>query len=515
MGVDPVARPVSGGTRRVRRPAGRPPAQDRLMFEDIPRPGLWKRLLLGGFLVVFAAAGATAVAAFHEVDKVVQALELGTELKLGKNTLAQTDPGKPQTLLILGSDRRPRANGEGASGARSDTIMLVRLNPDKDATAIMSLPRDLKVQIPGHGVEKINAAYEYGGPALTLQTVKRLTGLPINHVINVTFKGFWRAVNAIGCVYADVDRDYFNESAEFAYINIDPGYQRLCARQALQYVRFRHYDTDLVRSARQQDFLRQMKQQVTYTDLISNRDRLVKIFGRNTATDSDLRSRSEVLRLLKLAVFSAGQPIQEIHFEGEIGPSFVEASDAQVKKLVQQFLKVEDSPGPRGTAPGERPARKPRRKRRAQPLNLYDASVTGKEQALQAVQAGAGGSLPVYYPTLLRNSSQFAQPPRVYKLMGTDGKCYGDFRMVVRRTDANGEYYGLQGTTWKNPPILDSPSETRKVGRREFKLFFAGDRLRLVAWQTPKATYWISNTLLQTLDKKQMMGIARSTKRCC
>ena len=159
-------------------------------------------------------------------------------------------------------------------------------------------------------------------------------------MVNVTFKGFWRAVNAIGCVYTDVDRDYFNDSAEFTFIDIDPGYQRLCARQALQYVRFRHFDTDLVRSARQQDFLRQMKQQVTYTELIKNRDRLVKIFGRNTATDATLRSRAEVLRLLKLAVFSAGQPIQEIHFEGEIGPSFVEASDAQVKKLVQQFLKV-------------------------------------------------------------------------------------------------------------------------------------------------------------------------------
>ena len=487
------------------------------MFEDIPRPALWKRLLLGAFLVVFAAAGATAVAAFHEVDKVVSALELGTELKLGKNTLADSDPGQPQTLLILGSDRRPKANGEGASGARSDTIMLVRLNPDKEATAIMSLPRDLKVRIPGHGVEKINAAYEYGGPALTLQTVKQLTGLPINHVVNVTFKGFWRAVNAIGCVYTDVDRDYFNDTAEFTFIDIDPGYQRLCARQALQYVRFRHFDTDLVRSARQQDFLRQMKQQVTYTKLIENRDRLVKIFGRNTATDATLRSRSEVLRLVKLAYFSAGQPIQEIHFEGEIGPSFVEASDAQVKKLVQQFLRVEDSPGPRGEAPEERPARKPKRrqKRPDRSIGVYDAAGLGEDQGLQAVQAGAGGSLPVLYPTLLLNSTIFAQPPRVYKLRAPDGKRYGAYRMVMRRTNANGEYYGLQGTTWKNPPILDSPTEKRTVGGRQYELHFAGDRLRLVAWRTPKAAYWVSNTLLQTLTKKQMMAIARSTRRCC
>jgi LCP family protein required for cell wall assembly len=334
------------------------------MLDDIPRPGLWKRLIVGALLTIFAAAGATAVAAFHEVDKVVEALELSPELKLGKDALAISNPGEAQTLLILGSDRRPRNNVEGGSGARSDTIMLVRLDPDKKSITIMSLPRDLKVRIPGYGVDKINASYELGGPALTLKTVQQLTGLPINHVINVTFTGFWRAVNAIGCVYTDVDRDYFNDSAEFTFIDIDPGYQRLCARKALQYVRFRHYDTDLVRSARQQDFLRQMKQQVTYTDLISNRDRLMKIFGRNTATDEKLRDRAEILRLLKLALYSANKPIQEIHFEGQIGPSFVEASDEQVKKLALQFVNSEESAGPRGKPPGERPARKPKRRQK-------------------------------------------------------------------------------------------------------------------------------------------------------
>ena len=488
-----------------------------MRFEDLPRPGIWKRLIVGGLLVIFAAAGATAVAAFNEVDDFVDALELGPELKLGAGALSETDPGKPQTLLVLGSDRRPKNNSEGASGARSDTIMLVRLNPDKEATAIMSLPRDLKVRIPGHGVQKINASYDLGGPALTLETVKLLTGLNINHVINVTFKGFWRAVNAIECVYVDVDRDYFNDSAGYSRIDIDPGYQRLCARHALQYVRYRHTDTDLVRSARQQDFLRQMKQQVTYTKLISNRKRLAKIFGRNTSTDAALRDRSEVLRLAKLAIFSADQPIQEIHFEGQIGPSFVEATNAQVKKLVQRFLDAKESPGPRGEAPGERPARKPKRKQKrdAASLGLYDASGMGEDQGLQAVQAGAGGSLPVLYPALLTNSSEFAHPPRVYKMRDPDGKKYGAYRMVVRRTNALGEYYGLQGTTWRNPPILDAPTETRKVGGREYELHFAGDRLRLVAWRTPKASYWISNTLLQTLDAKQMMAIARSARRCC
>ena len=487
-------------------------------FEEIPRPGLWKRLLLAGFLVVFAAAGATAVAAFNEVDKIKEYIELGPDLKVSKKSLAETDPGKPQTLLILGSDRRPRNNAEGAlSDARSDTIMLVRLNPDKESTAIMSLPRDLKVEIPGHGVDKINAAYSLGGPQLTLETVKQLTTLPINHVINVSFKGFWRAVNALDCVYTDIDHRYYNDSAEFAYIDIQAGYQRLCARKALQYVRFRHFDTDLVRSARQQDFLRQAKQQITASKLIDNRDRLGKIFGRNTSTSPSLRSTKEILRLLKLAAFSAQKPIQEIHFEGTIGESYVEATSEQVKKLVQQFLNVEDTPGPRGAAE-ERPERKRKRKRAtadAEALGLYDASALGEEQALQAVQAGAGGSLPVLYPTLLANSSEYADAPRVYKLRGTDGTRYGAYRMVMRKTNANGEYYGLQGITWKDPPILAEPTETRKLGGREYELHFAGDRLRLVAWKTDKAAYWISNTLLQTLTEKQMMAIARSVRRCC
>jgi polyisoprenyl-teichoic acid--peptidoglycan teichoic acid transferase len=481
------------------------------MFEDIPRPGLWKRLLLGGVLVIFAAAGATAVAAFHEVEKVVKALELGPELRLGKEKLAETDPGQPQTLMILGSDRRPKDNAEGAGGARSDTIMLVRLDPGKDATAILSLPRDLKVEIPGHGTDKINAAYELGGPKLTLATVKAVTGLPVNHVVNVAFEGFWRAVNAVGCVYVDIDRRYFNDSAAYAYINVQPGYQRMCGRKALQYVRFRHEDTDIVRAARQQDFLRQAKQQIAASDLIEKRDRLVTIFGRNTSTDTALRSRAEVLRLLKLALFSATQPIREVRFQGGIGPSYVESTPAQMRAMVQEFLQVRDSPGPRG----ESKRKVKRNKRKKLPavgdIGLEDATGFGKDQAVQAVQAGAGVTLPALYPTLRLQGSVFAGPPRVYKLRGSDGKTYGAYRMVLQN-DVAGEYYGVQGTTWKDAPILEGVTERRKIGRRTYELVPDGDRVRLVAWRTPKAVYWVSNTLLLTLSDKQMMAIARSVR---
>jgi polyisoprenyl-teichoic acid--peptidoglycan teichoic acid transferase len=481
------------------------------MLEDIPRPGLWKRLLLGGVLVIFAAAAATAVAAFHEVDKIVAKLELGPELKLGKGALSTTDPGKPQTILILGSDKRPKNNVEGAaSDSRSDTIMLVRLDPDKKATAIMSLPRDLKVEIPGHGTDKINAAYSLGGPALTLKTVRSVTKLPINHVINVHFNGFWRAVNAVGCIYADIDRRYYNDSAEYSYINLQPGYQRLCGTKALQYVRFRHEDTDIVRAARQQDFLRQAKQQITASTLFENQDRLMTIFGRNTSTDRELRTRKEVLRLLKLALGTATHPIQEVSFRGTLGGSYVEATEEQIAQMVDEFLNVEDSPGPRGEA--TKKIKRPKRKHKLPVVGgLEDATAFGKDQAIQAVQGGAGGTLPVLYPALRLQGSVYAGPPRIYKLRGTDGKRYGAYRMVLQ-TGRSGEYYGLQGLTWQNPPILEGVTEERKIGKRSYELAYDGDRLRLVAWRTKKAVYWISNTLLLSLTEKQMLAIARSVR---
>jgi polyisoprenyl-teichoic acid--peptidoglycan teichoic acid transferase len=481
------------------------------VFETIPRPSLWKRLLIGAALVIFAAAGATAVAAFHEIDRVVNAFQQHHELKL--TGLAVSDPGKPQTLMLLGSDRRPKDNGDpAAGGARSDTIMLIRLDPNKKAISMMSLPRDLKVQIPGHGTDKINAAYEIGGPKLTLKTVKLLTGLPINHVINVDFRGFWAAVNAVGCVYADIDRRYFNNSPGFAYINVQPGYQKMCGREALQYVRFRHEDNDLVRSARQQDFLRQAKQQIGVSKLIGEREKLVRIFGRYTT--SDIHTRSDVLRLLKLAVFSVGQPVREVHFEGQITtgnektntPSYVEASDTQIKKFARQFLGVEDTKGPRGKL-------KPKgRRKQGGDAGLEKAPDAGKDQAVQAVKQGAGASLPVYYPAVRTQQSLYAGPPRVYKLRGSGGKRYGAYRMVIKR-GLVGEYYGLQGTTWKNPPILENASEKRRIGGREYELHYDGDRLRMVAWRTRKAAYWVSNTLLLTLSERQMLAVAKSARK--
>ena len=146
-----------------------------------------------------------------------------------KGALDDVPAGKPQTILVLGSDRR-FVDIKQDNPARSDTMMLVRLDPSKEATAVMYIPRDLKVpiQVPGGGIDttKINAAYSYGGPALAVKTVRNLLHIPINHVVNVNFGGFQRAVNRLGCVYVDVDRRYYHSnaglpvSAQYAEINV-------------------------------------------------------------------------------------------------------------------------------------------------------------------------------------------------------------------------------------------------------------------------------------------------------
>ena len=259
-----------------------------------PKPRrFWLRFTLGALVIVIVSATATSTSILLFIDSVAKALSHNNVLQNKvEKYLAQTNGGEPENILILGSDKRASMPGDPG---RSDTTMLLRLDPDRNAIALMSIPRDLKVEIPGVGTDKFNAAYTYGGPKLTLRVVKELTGLPINHVVNVDFLGFVRAVDAINCVYIDVDRRYYHSNAEsaeeYSEINIKPGYQLLCGKKALQYVRYRHTDTDLVRAARQQDFISAARQRVPVQDLVLGRNDLLDIFTNTRPPTSATRKR--------------------------------------------------------------------------------------------------------------------------------------------------------------------------------------------------------------------------------
>jgi LCP family protein required for cell wall assembly len=468
-----------------------------------PKSRLWLRFLAAGFVIVVSMATATSVTGLLYLTDIAKGLG---GIDGVRKQLTQVEGGNPQNILILGSDQRP-----GDPSARSDTTMLVRLDPDQDAIALFSLPRDLQVNIPGHGVDRLNAAYSYGGPKLTLKTVQQVTGLDIHHVVNVDFNGFYAAVNAIDCVYVDVDRAYYvPPEAEYAEINIAAGYQLLCGERALQYVRFRHADTDITRTARQQDFLREARQKISPTRLFRDRDELIDIFKKYTT--SDIEEAGVMLEVLKLFLSVADAPVREIHFEGHIGPSYITFSQEEMKHAVEQFLGLEDTEGPRGGGAlgneddgggngggGGGGAPEPA---------LIDSAAFGRGVA---EDLAGQVDVPVYYPTRLTPGSEFTGDTRSYEIEAEDGKIHDIYKIVVQ-APLLGEFYGVSGTSWEDPPILANPSETREIGGRDFDLFYDGDRLRLVAWHTDRGSYWLNNSLLQSIDEEQMLEIAETTE---
>jgi hypothetical protein len=122
-------------------------------------------------------------------------------------------------------------------------------------------------------------------------------------------------------------------------------------------------------------------------------------------------------------------------------------------------------------------------------------------------------SLPVYAPRLLATGGRYrTDNARAYTISDRGGHRHRAYRIVAFEGSI-GQYYGLQGTTWTSPPILDDPSERRRIAGRTYELFYDGGRLRIVAWRTPRGAYWVSNTLLRTLTNRQMLALARSSAR--
>jgi len=425
---------------------------------------MWKRFLLAGVVIVLATAGMLSTAVLLEVDRAVDIFRAsGASIPGLDEVLDDVEAGAPQTVLLLGSDRRYADRVAGIPG-RSDTMILARLDPDRQVTSLLAIPRDLKVRlpVPGDGgdedgmvTDRINAAYAIGGPRLAVQTVKDVFGIEINHFVNVNFGGFRRAVDHLDCVYADVDRRYFNDNSPpvdsptpYATIDIQPGYQKLCGQDSLDYVRYRHGDTDIMRGARQQDWLGEAKDQVGVQEIFGDRDELMEVFG--TYVQTNIRSTPAVLRLLKLIYESSREPLSEVRFRGELGQTFVTADDEDIAAMRDEFLNGRQTEGAKGGPPSERGRRAPAR-----------PAADGLEQAVrqgrdQAVAAADTPGFPVLFPRVRIEGSRYVDAPRTYDLRGPDGRRHRAYRMVLE-TAEGGEFHGVQGTTWTDPPSSRHP----------------------------------------------------------
>jgi hypothetical protein len=240
--------------------------------------------------------------------------------------------------------------------------------------------------------------------------------------------------------------------------------------------------------------------------------------GRYLETSKSLRRKRDLFRILKLVIFTAGKPIQEVQFRSSPAADNinVESSQRQLEATMDEFFQVRASAKPRRTAKPtarDRAGLKTRKKRR--PARVAGLEVARREGEDQALLAAKRSKMPFYFPTVRKARAAYAgKEPRIYGIRDEKGRIQRAYRLVVH-TGLTGEYYGIQGTTWRDPPILDDPSETRidpRTGRR-LELFYDGRRLRLVAWRTKTDAYWVSNTLTQSLSENQMIAIASSMRR--
>ncbi len=513
--------------------------------EPAPKPRrFWWRFALASVLIVAVSAATTATAVLVYLDDVASAIEENdpVQKKLDR-FLVDAGDGGAETFLVIGSDKRAGAEFAEDAG-RSDTTILVRLDPDKGLISMMSIPRDLKTEIPGVGTGKFNEAYFYGGTKLTLQTVKQLTGLPINHVVNIDFLGFAQGVYAIGCVYTDVDKRYYHSnegvdpSEQYAEINVKPGYQLMCGKQALDYVRYRHTDTDIVRSARQQEFLSAARSRISIQDIVFDQGELVEAF--TDYTTSDISDKETLLEVLKLLAASRNSSINEVHFPAELGPSFVYTTKSALDAAVQEFLggeTVQEAKAAQRLQREEAEAgrkkqgkQKKQKKQKQHKKPKVEVAKPGSDGLVPAREAGeaegriaarrARGYFPIYYPTRLPEDTRFVETdpyekvvdPYVYNLKDEGGNRHLAYRMMMVAEMSDGtHYFGLQGIRgWSDPPILDDPSLTKEINGRDYDIYVDGENVKLVAWHRGENSYWIANDLLRTLTNDQMIGLARS-----
>ena len=251
--------PLDKGRRAAAEPARgqeKPPRRRRW--------GLWIVLGIVGLLALSVVWGVLGYLSFASgIDEANQRLPRRAEARLAEHDGSLLSD--PATILVIGTDGG-KAPGRG-DARRSDSLLLLRTDPGKHRLSYLSIPRDLRVDIPGYGSGRINAANQIGGPALTLATVRGLTGLSIHHVVVFDFDGFRELIDALGGVDVNVPKPILSNKfdcpykparcREWAGWRFAKGTQHLDGRRALVYARIRTNqnnaaDNDLTRGSRQQ-----------------------------------------------------------------------------------------------------------------------------------------------------------------------------------------------------------------------------------------------------------------------
>ena len=615
--------------------------------------GFFWRILVGTLLVVLSLALGIAGGAYLYFHQSVAAVRAHTpSVVRASKTLDVPLPNHAAIALIIGYDHR--AGVESNRPSLSDTLMLVRADPSTKTISLLSFPRDLdvpiycprsktdKVGFVSSPFDRINSAYSRCGPTGTVLTIKHLTGLPINYLITVNFHGFKEVVDKMGGVWLDVDRRYYNKNTgsiydNYANINLQPGYQLLSGQAALDFVRFRHTDSDLVRNARQQEFVRAFREQVSQNFSFTELPSLVSTITKNIEVGEGGHPLQGD-QVISYALFAQSLPPGHL-FQNRIenvqcpptGGCQASASDVQAAVDAFQTPDVESSKTANAAALGIKIKQKtpPPSKVTVTVLNgngvagaaasasyllsqrgyqtldppnglqadapaqvfhtkiYYDPAQKGSQLAAKALQnlmqpadvqklprgrrllaldpgsmlmvvlgqtfhgsiapapqrvvpkheppvvrydtssaqilrpLASKAGFPLYVPTVLeRNSTPDTVPPdkpvRLYWIDCQTSTCrpasrYHKAVRLVYRTGAN-EYWGVEETSWDGAPALADRSFRHSIGGREMDFYYAGSNLHMIVLHARGSTYWVVNTLLDSLSNETMIAIAKGLK---
>jgi LCP family protein required for cell wall assembly len=624
---------------------------------DRPRRSVIGLILRGfGWLVLAAAVIASGAAGGvylygHESLNAVVATGKVKDAEVYVAKLPSTH--SPAIALIAGYDHRAGLGSKSLAGSNSDTLMLVRADPINHTLSLLSFPRDLYVPIYCRGNvvythDRINSAWSTcpggNGPAATLDTMKHLTGLPINYLITLDFHAFKQVVNRLHGVYMNVDRRYYiPPHSGTSAINLLPGYQKLDGGQALSFVRFRHFDNDIYRTGRQQQFIEALKARLrsslSTSSLLTEVPKLMGALkgnlqvakaGGGSVTINELESYLGVAYHLPSGHLFRNQiPLADFSFPTTAaGASIATAPPLAIAQAVQSFLHPDVSESERvsaqvvgapkvkhkkqhrlskaqistvvlnaGTVPGEASQTsfllathgfttkslpstmaanaptvqrdttiyydpvQPNAKQAAQQLQplfgphthvaqmttaiAFFAKEAGNPLTVVAVGTGFGGKLvvrhraklppkappqvspgasmtvpllrhvdrrvhfPVLAPYRVAQFAQISSPlgRRIFKPLK------GKHEVVLTFVQPDGiQHWQIEETDWTTPPILANPTGEFPFHHQKFLLYSTGGAIQMVAIRTPKAVYWVSNTILNQLSNSTMIAIAKSLK---
>ncbi|MGE5587618.1 MAG: LCP family protein [Clostridia bacterium] len=241
---------------------------------------------------------------------------------------------RPVNVLVLGTDRTYDDRGKPMEGpARADAIMLVSVNPKANRVYLVSIPRDTKARIAGHGTGKVNASHTYGGQDLTRRTVEDILGVPIDRYMEVDFQGFVRIIDAMGGVEVEVDKDmHYVDRAGGLKVDLKKGRQMLNGAEALGYVRYRADALgDINRVKRQQNLLKAVARQATRLQNLGKAREIMAILTEHVRTDMSMRDMAAIGWFL---VRTRAEVVSET-LPGEFSPLYWVPDPERIGELVE------------------------------------------------------------------------------------------------------------------------------------------------------------------------------------